>query len=83
VIVGGESGRGARKIEKDWVLDIQQQCNVADVPFFFKQWGDKKFNPNPDDPTKVKGNKNYSKGGSEIGGVVYREMPKIWKGGLK
>lgn len=39
VIVGGESGRGARPMEKDWVLSIQQQCEEAKVPFFFKQWG--------------------------------------------
>jgi protein gp37 len=39
VIVGGESGPGARPMEKDWVVDIRQQCGRANVPFFFKQWG--------------------------------------------
>lgn len=39
VIVGGESGPTARPIEKDWVVDIHQQCQRAEVPFFFKQWG--------------------------------------------
>lgn len=39
VIVGGESGPGARPIKKDWVLDIRDQCLSANVPFFFKQWG--------------------------------------------
>lgn len=39
VIVGGESGRGARPMEKAWVDSIQQQCLDARVPFFFKQWG--------------------------------------------
>ncbi len=39
VIVGGESGPGARPIKKDWVLDIRDQCLAAGVPFFFKQWG--------------------------------------------
>jgi protein gp37 len=39
VIVGGESGPGARTIRKDWVLDIRNQCLSAEVPFFFKQWG--------------------------------------------
>lgn len=39
VIVGGESGAGARPIEKDWVVAIQRQCRAAGVPFFFKQWG--------------------------------------------
>lgn len=39
VIVGGESGPGARPIEKEWVLSIRDQCRRAKVPFFFKQWG--------------------------------------------
>lgn len=39
VIVGGESGPGARPMREDWVLSIQEQCERASVPFFFKQWG--------------------------------------------
>jgi len=39
VIVGGESGPGARPIEQDWVLEIKAQCAAVGVPFFFKQWG--------------------------------------------
>jgi protein gp37 len=39
VIVGGESGPGARPIEEAWVLEIQARCQEARVPFFFKQWG--------------------------------------------
>lgn len=39
VIVGGESGPGARPMAKDWVLSIRDQCRAAGVPFFFKQWG--------------------------------------------
>jgi protein gp37 len=39
VIVGGESGFNARQMELAWVLDIQNQCHKANVPFFFKQWG--------------------------------------------
>jgi protein gp37 len=39
VIVGGESGPGARPLERDWVVDIKNQCVKARVPFFFKQWG--------------------------------------------
>jgi protein gp37 len=39
VIVGGESGHRPRPMKADWVLDIQEQCRKADVPFFFKQWG--------------------------------------------
>lgn len=38
-IVGGESGPGSRPMDESWVLEIQSQCNVAGIPFFFKQWG--------------------------------------------
>ncbi len=38
-IVGGESGPGARPMEREWVLDIKSQCQNEGVPFFFKQWG--------------------------------------------
>jgi protein gp37 len=38
-IVGGESGPGARPMQKEWVLAIQNQCRKADVAFYFKQWG--------------------------------------------
>jgi protein gp37 len=39
VIVGGESGIGARPMKREWVLSIRDQCEDAGVPFFFKQWG--------------------------------------------
>ncbi|HRK04066.1 MAG TPA: phage Gp37/Gp68 family protein [Chlorobiota bacterium] len=39
VIVGGESGPGARPIDPDWVRTIRDQCLSAGTPFFFKQWG--------------------------------------------
>lgn len=42
VIVGGESGPGARPIQQEWVESIFQQCRRAGVPFFFKQWGGKR-----------------------------------------
>jgi len=40
VIVGGESGRGARPMHPDWVRDIRDRCVAGGVPFFFKQWGE-------------------------------------------
>ena len=40
VIVGGESGPGARPMHPEWVKDILAFCRVSDVPFFFKQWGE-------------------------------------------
>jgi protein gp37 len=39
VIVGGESGSGARPMKSDWVRSLMEQCRRNDVPFFFKQWG--------------------------------------------
>lgn len=39
VIVGGESGPGARPMKPEWVESIYEQCRTAAVPFFFKQWG--------------------------------------------
>ena len=39
VIVGGESGPGARPMNPEWVRDIRDQCGRADVTFFFKSWG--------------------------------------------
>jgi protein gp37 len=39
VIVGGESGAKHRPMKEEWALDIRDQCQLAKVPFFFKQWG--------------------------------------------
>jgi protein gp37 len=61
VIVGGESGSGARPMKKEWVISIRNQCIAAGVPFFFKQWGgiDKK------------------KHGCLLEGKVWNQMPEI------
>jgi len=39
VIVGGESGPGARPIHEEWITNIRDQCLISQIPFFFKQWG--------------------------------------------
>ena len=39
VILGGESGPGARPMEPSWVVEIKEQCLATGIPFFFKQWG--------------------------------------------
>lgn len=39
VIVGGESGHGARPMKPEWARSVQRQCNEQNVRFFFKQWG--------------------------------------------
>jgi protein gp37 len=59
VIVGGESGAGARPMQKEWVLSIRDQCERAQVPFFFKQWGGVR----------------KSKTGRELDGKTYDTLP--------
>lgn len=45
VIVGGESGHGARPMHPDWARSLRDQCKDAGVPFFFKQWGEYHHDP--------------------------------------
>lgn len=78
VIVGGESGSNeARPLEKDWILKIQEACSREDVPFFFKQWGKTRNNPNPNDPSINKLHRYHSKGGSQLDGRTYWGNPTI------
>jgi protein gp37 len=60
VIVGGESGPGARPMEPKWVIDIRDQCLGAKVPFFLKQWG----------------GVNKKRTGRVLEGRTWDEMPK-------
>ncbi|MGO8788152.1 MAG: DUF5131 family protein [Terriglobia bacterium] len=60
VIVGGECGPGARRMDAAWVLEIRDQCLDARVPFFFKQWGG----------TRKK------KAGRELEGRTWDDMPE-------
>jgi protein gp37 len=39
VIVGGETGPGARPMQPEWALDVYQQCKAAGTSFFWKKWG--------------------------------------------
>ncbi len=50
VICGGETGPGARPMHPDWVRFLRDQCQVAGVPFLFKQWGEYREACAPDDP---------------------------------
>ena len=61
VIVGGESGPGARPIDARWAVNIRDACDVASVPFFFKQWG----------------GVNKSKTGRILDGRTWDEMPEM------
>lgn len=78
LIVGGESGiNKVRPLKKEWVLKIQKQCLDQNVPFFFKQWGKTRNNPNPNDPTMNKTHRYYAKGGCELDGKIYRANPTL------
>jgi protein gp37 len=61
VIVGGESGPGARPMKPDWVMDIRDQCIATRVPFFFKQWG----------------GVQKSRNGRLLEGQIWDEMPEM------
>jgi len=63
VIVGGESGFTPRPIDKEWVIDIKDQCVDQNIPFFFKQWG----------------GKNKKKAGNLLDGLKYEEFPNNLK----
>lgn len=66
VIVGGESGPGARRLEPCWVRDIRDQCQRAAVAFFFKQWG----------------GVQKKRAGRELDGRTWDEMPALAVPGL-
>jgi len=61
VIVGGESGPGARPMQKIWVEEIQKKCKAKGVPFFFKQWG----------------GIHAKKGGCLLNGAEYKNFPVL------
>jgi protein gp37 len=60
VIVGGESGPGARELHEEWVWQVREECRKAKVPFFFKQWGGVRKSLN----------------GRKLNGRTYDEYPK-------
>jgi len=61
VIVGGESGPGARPMQPEWVTGIRDICLKSSVPFFFKQWG----------------GVNKKKAGRSLDGKTYNQKPKV------
>jgi protein gp37 len=66
VIVGGESGPGARPLDRNWVTDLRDQCQQARVPFFFKQWGGVR----------------KKTAGRELDGRTWDEMPSVVQAGI-
>jgi len=76
VLVGGESGSKARPIKKEWVLSIKDKCDRLNIPFFFKQWGRREFNPDARDPTIDRKHPNHAKGGCQIDNLICRKFPE-------
>ena len=74
-IVGGESGPNARLMERDWLITMKDICDQQSVPFYFKQWGDINFNPDPNDPTISEWHSYHSKGGCMLDGKILRNNP--------
>jgi protein gp37 len=74
VIVGGESGRGARRMSGDWVRGIRRQCAENGVAFFFKQWG-------AFDETGIRKGKGAS--GRLIDGRTWQELPNFYRTNLR
>jgi protein gp37 len=80
VIAGGESGPKARAMKMGWIIGIYRQCMSADVPLFFKQWGEWIPYPNlaaaPDDTyTYVYVGKR--KAGRMLDGKTHLELPRL------
>lgn len=75
VIVGGESGPNGRLIKKAWIDDIHDICNADHIPFFFKQWGKSKNNPDKLDPTLDSKHLHHAKGGCQLDDKIYHEYP--------
>jgi protein gp37 len=68
VIVGGESGFGARPMKAEWVHSIHEQCLINDVAFFFKQWG-----AHTPDGRRV----GKKAAGRELDGHTWDQMPAL------
>jgi len=72
IVVGGESGSEARKMEADWVRSIRNTCEKEKVPFFFKQWG--KYG---EEGQELKGKATKAK--AKIDGVAHNNWPEQTK----
>ena len=67
VIVGGESGPGAREMRQEWVLEVKEKCEKANAAFFFKQWG----------------GVNKKKNGRILQGRTWDDYPQVYKSRLE
>jgi protein gp37 len=74
VIVGGESGPGARPMQPDWARSLRDQCAAAGVPFFFKQWGE--FAPTSDCNGPYMMHVGKRAAGRLLDGVTHDGMPE-------
>ncbi|APA90417.1 phage Gp37/Gp68 family protein (plasmid) [Paraburkholderia sprentiae WSM5005] len=74
VIGGGESGRGARPMHLDWARSLRDQCAAAEVPFFFKQWGEWAHGSRPSEQPVGRIGKKAA--GRELDGRVHDAFPE-------
>ena len=84
VILGGETGPGARPLRPDWVRSVRDQCMAVGVPFFFKGWGKWGLNRLTDDNGIIPGSEWMDKGikhpGRLLDGRTHDELP--WRANL-
>lgn len=79
VILGGETGPGARPALPDWVRSVRDECQAAGVPFFFKQWGEWAENPGwsgkDEDPIFQMRRVGRKRAGRVLDGRTWDELP--------
>jgi protein gp37 len=74
IVVGGESGPGARPMHPDWARSLRDQCAAAGVPFFFKQWGN--YRPTSDANGEYMIPVAKKQAGRLLDGVQHDRMPR-------
>jgi protein gp37 len=77
VIVGGESGQGARQMQVDWVISLRDQCREAGVPFFFKQWGEWAYQGNGENQEPRAKRVGKKAAGRELEGRTWDGVPDV------
>lgn len=80
LIIGGESGGGARPMEAEWVDDVLADCEAFGIAPFFKQWGNYANNPLTGSPSMTRSEQKqtdpFGKGGGLVAGALVRDFPQ-------
>lgn len=77
IVVGGESGHGARPMQEEWAISLRDQCVSEGIPYFFKQWGE--FHPTSEhlDGERFMIRVGKKAAGRLLDGRTWDEFPKI------